>query len=127
MLLHISSNRHRTPTTVAAAVIWVLSAQRTTKRTLNLGRAAACFVLPTNNLLSHRHLDLNGDGSISLAEMAALMGELGVDAGGVDGGGTGAAAELMAAVSEADLCADGGIDFPAFLSFCRRVRARPRL
>ena len=69
------------------------------------------------SLLS-RHLDLNGDGSISLAEMAALMGELGVDGGGAD-----AAAELMAAVSEADLAADGGIDFPAFLSFCRRVRS----
>jgi len=72
-----------------------------------------------------RHLDLNGDGSISLAEMAALMGELGVDADDGNGGAE-AAAELMAAVAQADLGrADGGIDFVTFLGFCRKACLRP--
>ena len=74
--------------------------------------------------IERRHLDLNGDGSISLAEMAALMGELGVDADGGNGGAE-AAAELMAAVSQADLGADGGIDFDTFLGFCRKACPRP--
>lgn len=48
------------------------------------------------------------------------MGELGVDADG--SGGAEAAAELMAAVAQADLGgADGGIDFDTFLGFCRKA------
>ena len=48
------------------------------------------------------------------------MGELGVEAEG--NGGAEAAAELMAAVAQADLGgADGGIDFDTFLGFCRKV------
>ena len=68
---------------------------------------------------SSRHLDLNGDGSISLEEMAALMGELGVE----EGAGAQAAEELMAAVVRVDSSAGGaGVDFPCFLDFCRKVR-----
>ena len=47
------------------------------------------------------------------------MGELGVE----EGAGPQAAAELMAAVAQADSGAGGqGVDFPAFLDFCRKVR-----
>lgn len=46
------------------------------------------------------------------------MGELGVE----EGAGPQAAAELMAAVAQADSGAGGaGVDFPAFLDFCRKV------
>ena len=49
------------------------------------------------------------------------MGELGVDGDGK--GGADAAAELMAAVAQADLGgAEGGIDFDTFLGFCRKAR-----
>ena len=72
----------------------------------------------TSQSIAHRHLDLNGDGSISLEEMAALMRELGVE----EGAGAEAAAELMAAVAQADSGAGGpGVDFPSFLDFCRKV------
>ena len=47
------------------------------------------------------------------------MGELGVE----EGAGAQAAEELMAAVVRADSGAGGGgVDFPSFLDFCRKVR-----
>lgn len=64
-------------------------------------------------LISCRHLDVNGDGRLSRAEMQALMQDL-----GVRGNASAATAELMDAVG-----VDGSADIPleAFLEFQRKV------